>query len=61
MLDLTHHGRLPIPSTQKLAAVVDGGFIYTSTDSGVNWVEQTATGSRSWGSIASSADGMVRV
>jgi photosystem II stability/assembly factor-like uncharacterized protein len=39
----------------KLAAVVSGGQIYLSTDSGVTW---TATGpNQSWASIASSADG----
>ena len=42
----------------KLAAV-DGnnGSIYTSTDSGATWTEQTAAGSRDWSSITSSADG----
>ena len=34
---LTH----PIIRIQMLAAVVYGGFIYTSTDSGVTWTEQT--------------------
>ncbi|TFJ80363.1 hypothetical protein NSK_008271 [Nannochloropsis salina CCMP1776] len=42
---------------RKLAAVVDGGYIYTSTNSGATWTEQTAAGSRSWSSIASSSDG----
>jgi hypothetical protein len=41
----------------KLAAVVSGGSIYTSADSGATWTEQTAAGSREWQSIASSADG----
>ena len=41
----------------KLAAVVNGGYIYTSTDSGVTWTEQTASGSRNWWSITSSSDG----
>ena len=41
----------------KLAAVVSGGSIYTSADSGATWTEQTAAGSRYWSSIASSADG----
>jgi hypothetical protein len=40
----------------KLAAVVYGGQIYTSTDSGVTWTAQ-ASGSRTWTSIASSEDG----
>ena len=33
------------------------GYIYTSTDSGNTWVEQTSSGSRAWIAIASSADG----
>jgi photosystem II stability/assembly factor-like uncharacterized protein len=41
----------------KLAAVVQNGDIYTSTDSGVHWTDRTAAGSRLWLSIASSADG----
>jgi photosystem II stability/assembly factor-like uncharacterized protein len=41
----------------KLAAVVDGGYIYTSTDSGATWTERTGSGSRSWTSITSSSDG----
>ncbi len=41
----------------KLAAVVSGGYIYTSTDSGNNWTQRTTAGSRSWTSIASSSDG----
>jgi len=30
----------------KLVAVVNGGFIYTSTDSGVNWTQRDS--SRNW-------------
>jgi len=41
----------------KLAAVVGGGYIYTSTDSGATWTERTSAGSNYWRSIASSADG----
>ena len=44
----------------KLAAIDNaygGGYIYTSTDSGVTWTEQTAAGKRTWKSIASSSDG----
>ena len=41
----------------KLAAVVNGGYIYTSTDSGVTWTERQGAGSRQWWSIASSSDG----
>ncbi|MFN4181578.1 MAG: hypothetical protein ACK4FA_02700, partial [Candidatus Paceibacteria bacterium] len=32
----------------KLVAVVDNGYIYTSTDSGVTWTEQTGSGQRDW-------------
>ena len=41
----------------KLAAGVGGGSIYTSSDSGATWTEQTAAGSRYWRSIAMSSDG----
>ncbi|MCA9301739.1 exo-alpha-sialidase, partial [Candidatus Saccharibacteria bacterium] len=41
----------------KLAAVVSGGYIYTSTNSGVTWTEATSAGSRAWSSITSSSDG----
>ncbi|MGB3009286.1 MAG: sialidase family protein [Candidatus Saccharimonadales bacterium] len=41
----------------KLAAVVYSGSLYTSSDSGATWTEQTAAGSRNWYSIASSSDG----
>jgi hypothetical protein len=41
----------------KLAAVVWGGYIYTSTDSGVTWTEDTSSGYQNWNSITSSADG----
>jgi hypothetical protein len=41
----------------KLAAVVRGGFIYTSADQGATWTEQTAAGSREWWSVTSSSDG----
>ena len=40
----------------KLAAVVNGGGIYTSVDRGITWV-QTLAPSNYWNSIASSADG----
>ncbi len=39
----------------KLAAVVNGGQIYTSTDSGITWTARAP--SQGWYSIASSADG----
>ncbi len=36
----------------KLAAVVSGGYIYTSSDSGATWTARTAAGSRSWRRIS---------
>ena len=42
----------------KLVAAVGGGYIYTSTDSGVTWTERTSAGSRNWYGLASSADGL---
>ena len=39
----------------KLVATVNGGQIYTSTDSGVTWTARDS--SRTWASIASSSDG----
>jgi peptidoglycan hydrolase-like protein with peptidoglycan-binding domain len=41
----------------KLAASVDGGYIYTSSDSGISWNQITSAGSRNWKSITSSSDG----
>jgi len=41
----------------KLVAVVNGGYIWTSVNSGANWAQQTASGSQSWTCVASSADG----
>jgi len=41
----------------KLVAGVDGGYIYTSTDSGASWTARTAAGSRSWYAMSSSSDG----
>ena len=38
-----------------------GGYIYTSTDSGATWAEQTLAGLRSWRDIASNADGTILV
>jgi hypothetical protein len=48
--------------SQKLAAVVYGGAIWTSVDSGATWTERAVGGStpRYWYSIASSSDGTVR-
>ncbi|MBI5774529.1 MAG: SBBP repeat-containing protein, partial [Verrucomicrobia bacterium] len=39
----------------KLVAVVNGGQLYTSTDSGANWTARES--SRNWFSVASSTDG----
>ncbi len=41
----------------KLAAVVDGDQLYTSTDSGVTWTARLTEVARAWRSITSSADG----
>jgi hypothetical protein len=37
--------------------VVQGGSIYTSTDSGASWTARTTSGTRNWYSITSSSDG----
>ena len=37
--------------------MINGGQIYTSTDSGVNWTVQTNAPSANWKSVASSSDG----
>ena len=50
----------PIIRIQKLAAAQFGGYIYTSTDSGVTWSQQTNSSYRFWHTIASSSDGTVR-
>jgi photosystem II stability/assembly factor-like uncharacterized protein len=39
----------------RLVAVVIGGYIYTSWDSGATWTQRGS--SQSWQSVASSADG----
>jgi hypothetical protein len=41
----------------NLAAVVNGGYIYTSSNSGTNWIQQNVPPSANWQSIASSEDG----
>ena len=41
----------------KLVAAPNTGYIYTSSDSGVTWTEQTGSGSRSWKALTSSSDG----
>jgi hypothetical protein len=42
----------------KLAATVDDGNIWTSSDSGATWTEDTSVGAKkTWSSITSSTDG----
>ena len=46
-------------SGQKLVACAkNGGYIWTSTNRGDTWVQRTGAGSRSWISVASSANGV---
>jgi len=45
---------------QNLAAVSNGGFIFTSTNSGVTWTARATDTGRSWRSIVSSSEGAVR-
>ena len=42
----------------KLVAVVNGGYIHTSSDSGLTWASHGDAGKRNWLSVASSSDGM---
>ena len=49
---------LPLFVGAKLAATVFGGNIWTSTDSGATWTEDTSVGStKEWIGITSSSDG----
>jgi len=41
-----------------VSAVASNGYVYTSSDRGSTWTEQTAAGSRNWRAVASSADGV---
>lgn len=41
----------------KAVAVVNSGYIYTTTDYGANWTERTGGGSRIWTAVASSSNG----
>ena len=49
------------PNTQKLAATVDPGYIYTYDAASNIWTEQTGAGNRTWIGIARSAAGNVSV
>jgi hypothetical protein len=44
-------------TTIKLAACVYGEYIYTSTNSGIDWTGQISSGLENWQSITSSSDG----
>ena len=41
----------------RLIAAVSGGYIHTSSDSGLTWVARQGAGKRNWQSVASSSDG----
>lgn len=43
--------------TKLVAGVSNGGYLYTSTDSGTTWTARTGPGSNYWTSVASSSDG----
>jgi len=43
--------------TKLIAGEIYGGNLWTSTDSGVTWVDQVATGNGYWHAVASSSDG----
>jgi len=42
----------------RLIAGVIGGYIYTSSDAGATWTQNTTLGMNSWRAVASSADGV---
>lgn len=42
---------------QKIAAVPDSGYVYTSADGGVTWSERSALGVHGWRDVALSSDG----
>ncbi|MBP7804771.1 MAG: peptidoglycan-binding protein [Candidatus Pacebacteria bacterium] len=42
----------------KIVAGENGGYLHTSTDSGVTWVQRTAPGFGHWTAVTSSSDGM---
>ena len=46
---------------EKLAAVAQNGYIYTSINSGSSWTEHDSLGIQNWKSITSSRDGTVLV
>lgn len=43
----------------KLAACINGGYIYTSTDSGATWLDRINAGSQPWTFITSSSNGSI--
>ena len=42
---------------ERLTAIVENGYIYTSSDSGATWTARTSAGSRNWRYLAASSDG----
>ena len=53
-------GQLLVASSSDgthLAVAVQGEYIYTSSDSGVTWIQQSGSGSRNWQNITMSASG----
>ena len=40
-----------------LAAIINGGDIFTSSDGGNSWIDRTTSGARGWYSISSNSDG----
>ena len=50
-------GANKVESGKYQTAVINGGYIYRSTDYGVTWNQATSDTSRSWNSVAMSSDG----
>lgn len=53
------NGSVMFATDSGVQNVVDGGYIYRSTDFGVTWTALTAAGSRLWYPIAMSADAQI--
>jgi photosystem II stability/assembly factor-like uncharacterized protein len=51
----TRHSIASISDGTKLVAAVQNGLIYTSTDSGFNWIERATN--ENWYGVASNSDG----